>query len=291
LTHRIHEILKNHSSELLTEWLAVLTSSGARRDAVIREAELREQCSDFLRLLTQASQQGNLTDIQSSTFTPIRELLERLSRSRGLQGFSPSETATFIFSFKQPLFDRLRREAATQPQAVADDMWTATQLLDKLGLFTTEVHQRAREEVILRQQQEMMELSTPVVQLWDRIVALPLIGTLDSGRTQTVMETLLQRIVETGAEIAIVDITGVPTVDTLTAQHLIKTVTATRLMGAECVISGIRPQIAQTIVHLGVDLSDVVTKSSIAGAFRWALRRLDKNIASSPAGAPAAGKV
>ncbi|MET0405017.1 MAG: STAS domain-containing protein [Cystobacter sp.] len=289
MTNRIHEILKNHSSELLTEWLAALTSSGVRRDGLMKEAELREQCSEFLRLFTQASQQGLGTDIKSSTFTPIRDLLERLSRSRGLQGFSPSETATFIFSFKHPLFERLRREAVTQPQAAAEDMWTATLLLDKLGLFTTEVHQRTREEVIVRQQQEMMELSTPVVQLWDRIVALPLIGTLDSGRTQTVMETLLQRIVETGAEIAIVDITGVPTVDTLTAQHLIKTVTATRLMGAECVISGIRPQIAQTIVHLGVDLSGVVTKSSLASAFRWALRRLNQNIAT-PAASSAPGK-
>jgi rsbT co-antagonist protein RsbR len=291
LSNRIHDVLKRYAAELQPEWLTAMTSNGVRRDALMKEAELREQCAEFMRLLTQATSQGNTTDINASVFTPVRDMLERLSRSRSLLGFSPSETATFIFSFKQPLFDRLRREAATQPQAAADDMWTATQLLDKLGLFTTEVHQRAREEVILRQQQEMMELSTPVVQLWDRIVALPLIGTLDSGRTQTVMETLLQRIVETGAEIAIVDITGVPTVDTLTAQHLIKTVTATRLMGAECVISGIRPQIAQTIVHLGVDLSDVVTKSSIAGAFRWALRRLDKNIASSPAGAPAAGKV
>jgi rsbT co-antagonist protein RsbR len=255
----------------------------------MKEGELREQCAEFLRLLTQVSQHGHVTDFNSPVYTPIRELLERLSRSRSLQGFSPAETATFIFSFKQPLFDWLRREAANQPLQVAEEMWSATQLLDKLGLFTTEVHQRTREEVIMRQQQEMLELSTPVVQLWDRIVALPLIGTLDSGRTQTVMETLLQRIVETGAEIAIIDITGVPTVDTLTAQHLIKTVTATRLMGAECVISGIRPQIAQTIVHLGVDLSGVVTKSSLAGAFRWALRRLNQNVQAPGSQAP--GKV
>jgi rsbT co-antagonist protein RsbR len=216
-------------------------------------------------------------------------MLDRLSRARSLQGFSPSETATFIFSFKQPVFERLRRELASQPQSLADELWNITSLLDKLGLYTTEVHQRTREEVIVRQQQEMLELSTPVVQLWDRIVCLPLIGTLDSGRTQTVMESLLQRIVETGAEIAIIDITGVPTVDTLTAQHLIKTVTATRLMGAECVISGIRPQIAQTIVHLGVDLAGVVTKSSVAGAFNWALRRLSQTVAQ-PSSRGAAGK-
>jgi rsbT co-antagonist protein RsbR len=277
LTTRIHEILKKYQSELLEEWLTAMTTGGVRRDALMKEGELREQCAEFLRLLLRISERVNVTDTQSSEFAPIREMLDRLSRARGLQGFSPAETATFIFSFKQPLFERLRREYAGEPKVVADEMWSATLLLDRLGLYTTEVHQRAREEVIVRQQQEMMELSTPVVQLWDRIVALPLIGTLDSGRTQTVMETLLQRIVETSAEIAIIDITGVPTVDTLTAQHLIKTVTATRLMGAECIISGIRPQIAQTIVHLGVDLADVVPKSSLAGAFNWALKRLDQS--------------
>ncbi|WP_257462141.1 STAS domain-containing protein [Archangium lipolyticum] len=289
MTTRIHEILKKYPSELLTEWFTSMTTGGMRRDALLKEGELREQCAEFLRLLTQATEHGNVTDITGSGFASVRDMLERLSRSRSLQGFSPSETATFIFSFKQPLFDRLRRELASQPEAVADAMWGATLLLDKMGLYTTEVHQRTREEVIVRQQQEMLELSTPVVQMWDRIVALPLIGTLDSGRTQTVMETLLQRIVETGAEIAIIDITGVPTVDTLTAQHLIKTVTATRLMGAECVISGIRPQIAQTIVHLGVDLAGVVTKSSLAGAFSWALKRLNQSLGSQGQRAP--GKV
>lgn len=290
MTTRIHEILKKYPSELLGEWVAVMSSSGMRRDTLMKEAELREQCQEFLRLLMQATAQGGSgADLQSPTYTGLRELLDRLSRSRGQQGFSPGETATFVFSLKQPLFERLRREYASQPQVVADEMWNVTTLLDKMGLYTTEVHQRTREEVIMRQQQEMMELSTPVVQLWDRIVALPLIGTLDSGRTQTVMETLLQRIVETGAEIAIVDITGVPTVDTLTAQHLIKTVTATRLMGAECVISGIRPQIAQTIVHLGVDLAGVVTKSSLAGAFQWALRRLHQTVVP-PGSRAAAGK-
>ncbi len=288
MTTRIHEILRKYPSELLDEWLAVMATSGVRRDALMKEAELREQCSEFLRLLTRAVEQGNVSDTAAGPFASVREMLERLSRSRGLQGFSPAETATFIFSLKQPLFNRLRSEYAQDAQAVADEMWSATQLLDKLGLYTTEVHQRTREEVIVRQQQEMMELSTPVVQLWDRIVALPLIGTLDSGRTQTVMETLLQRIVETGAEIAIIDITGVPTVDTLTAQHLIKTVTATRLMGAECVISGIRPQIAQTIVHLGVDLADVATKSSLASAFNWALKRLNQTIGTSAHRASAA---
>ena len=192
----------------------------------------------------------------------------------GLQGFSPSETATFVFSHKQPLFSRIRRELGKDADALAEETWRATELLDQLGLYTTEVYQKSREEVITRQQQEMLELSTPVVKLWDGILALPLIGTLDSERTQVVMESLLQKIVDTGAEVAIIDITGVPTVDTLVAQHLIKTVTAARLMGADCIISGIRPQIAQTIVHLGVNLADITTKASLADAFAVALGRM-----------------
>ena len=176
----------------------------------------------------------------------------------------------FIFSLKQPLFDRLQSSADGN---AVNRIWPANILLDRLGLYTTEVFQRGREQVIIRQQQELMELSTPVVTLWEGILALPLIGTLDSARTQVVMESLLQRIVDTGAAIAIIDITGVPTVDTLTAQHLLKTVAAARLMGADCIISGIRPQIAQTIVHLGVDLATVITKATLADAFAIALKR------------------
>jgi rsbT co-antagonist protein RsbR len=179
----------------------------------------------------------------------------------------------FVFSLKQPLFAALREAVGDDARALAEEMWAATQLVDQLGLYTTEAHQRGREEVIRRQQQDMLELSTPVVRLWEGTLALPMIGTLDSARTQVMMETLLQQIVETEADVAILDITGVPTVDTLTAQHILKTVTAARLMGAECIISGIRPQIAQTIVHLGVDLGDVTTKATLADAFRLALQR------------------
>jgi rsbT co-antagonist protein RsbR len=186
--------------------------------------------------------------------------------------------ALFVFSLKQPLFEMLRAESGTDGARLADETWTLSTLLDKLGLYTTEVFQKGREEVIARQQEEMLELSTPVVQLWDGILALPLIGTLDSGRTQVVMENLLEKIVETGAGIAVIDITGVPTVDTLVAQHLLKTVAAARLMGAECIISGIRPQIAQTIVHLGVSLDEVVTKASLADAFAVALERTGRRV-------------
>jgi rsbT co-antagonist protein RsbR len=193
---------------------------------------------------------------------------------RARQGGAPAETATFIFSFKEPLFARVREEYRGDPEGFARELWTASLLLDKLGLLTTEAFQRTREDLIARQQRELLELSTPVVALWEGILGVPLIGTLDSERTQVIMENLLQRIVDTGASIAIIDITGVPTVDTLVAQHLLKTVSAARLMGAECIISGIRPQIAQTIVHLGVDLGNVVTKATLADALILALARV-----------------
>jgi rsbT co-antagonist protein RsbR len=222
---------------------------------------------------------GNLNDIASSAWAPVRDFLAEISRTRARQGFTATETATFILSLKLPLFARLRQEYANDAAALGAEIWTATELIDKLALITADVYQKTREEVIVRQQQELMELSTPVVKLWDGILALPLIGTLDSARTQVVMESLLQRILQTGAAIAIIDITGVPTVDTLVAQHLLKTVAAARLMGADCIISGVRPQIAQTIVHLGVDLGDVGTKATLADAFRQALRRTGQGIA------------
>jgi rsbT co-antagonist protein RsbR len=264
------QLLKNHETELLGEWVRE-QMSGLRSGARIKESELRSQSGEFLSMLRQATQDGNVTDVHSAAFSRVRDMLRDLSRTRGIQGFSPSETATFVFSLKRPLFARIRRELANDVDGLAEVTWAATELLDKLGLYTTEVYQKNREEVIARQQQELLELSTPVVKLWDGVLALPMIGTLDSARTQVVMESLLQRIVETGAEVAIIDITGVPTVDTLTAQHLIKTVTAARLMGADCIISGIRPQIAQTIVHLGVDLANITTKATLADAFRRAL--------------------
>ena len=185
----------------------------------------------------------------------------------------------FIFAAKEPMFNEVRGEGGTSADQLTADLIALTVLLDGLGLYTTEMYQKGREELIRRQERDLLELSTPVVTLWDGILALPMIGTLDSGRTQVAMEALLQRIVETGSQIAILDITGVPTVDTLTAQHLLKTVTAARLMGAECIISGIRPQIAQTIVHLGIDLGDVITKATLADAFRIALARTGRAVA------------
>jgi rsbT co-antagonist protein RsbR len=282
---RLPEILKKYEGELLTDWLREQKAAGVRPD-LINDVELRDQSSEFLRLFREATAGGNVTDIQRADWAPVREMLTRLSRTRGLQGFSSSETATFLFSAKQPIFARMRKELGGNTEGLLEEVLIVSALLDKLGLFTTEAHLKAREELINRQQQAMLELSTPVVELYRGILALPLIGTLDSNRTQTVMESLLARIVETGSETAIIDITGVPTVDTLTAQHLLKTVTATRLMGADCIISGIRPQIAQTIVHLGVDLGDVTTKASLAGAFALALQRSGLGISKVRAPAP-----
>jgi len=272
-TSKIPEILADHEVDLLAEWVADREASGPERGP-----ELRATCAEFLRRLLEAVRGGHLDDIHRSEWSGLREMLEKLSRNRGRQGFTPTETATFVLSFKKPLFARLKTALSGNPEALADELWASSSLLDRLGLWTTEVHQHAREEVIFRQQQEMLELSTPVVKLWDGILALPMIGTLDSSRTQVVMESLLQKIVETGSEVAIIDITGVPLVDTLVAQHLLKTVTAARLMGADCIISGIRPQIAQTIVHLGVDLAGVTTKATLADALALALRRLQLKV-------------
>jgi rsbT co-antagonist protein RsbR len=249
---------------------------------------LREQSREFVVLFRSAVGSGVPFSVGSTEWAAVRDYLDGVSRSRALQGFTTSETAAFVLSLKQPLFTRLRQQLANDAGALAEAMWVTTVVLDKLALITTEIYQKSREEVISRQQQELLELSTPVVELWTGILALPLIGTLDSARTQVVMESLLQAIVRTGASIAIIDITGVPTVDTLVAQHLLKTVAAARLMGADCIISGIRPQIAQTIVHLGVDLSAVSTKATLADAFTLALRKTRSTLSVDAKPAPAA---
>jgi rsbT co-antagonist protein RsbR len=269
---RLAAIIKSHEKDLLGEWVKAQLAASTMRGDLLNENDLREQSRNFLAGVQGAAQKGELEDIGSPAWAEVKRGLDELSRSRALAGFSPSETAMFVFSLKQPLFTRLRGEIK-DAETLAQELWTATVLLDKLGLYTTEVFQKSRESVIDRQSRELLELSTPVVELWDDILALPLVGTLDSERTQIVMESLLQKIVSTGASIAIIDITGVPTVDTLVAQHLLKTVSATRLMGADCIISGIRPQIAQTIVHLGVNLGEVITKATLADAFQVALKR------------------
>jgi len=270
---RTSEILRQNEQNLLTEWLQHQLSAKAFRSGRLKESELREQSLEFLSAFIRALQSGKTFDSDSSAWSEVRDVLGHLSRSRAAQGFTSGETAVFVFSLKQPVFARLRQELSRDPAALAEETWAISTLIDQLGLYTVDLYQKGREEVISRQQQELMELSTPVVKLWEGVLALPLIGTLDSSRTQVVMENLLEQIVSTGASLAIIDITGVPTVDTLVAQHLLKTVAAARLMGADCIISGIRPQIAQTIVHLGVELGNVITKASLADAFAIALER------------------
>ncbi|HEX2446500.1 MAG TPA: STAS domain-containing protein [Vicinamibacterales bacterium] len=278
----LSEILRSDEKALLADWLVQQTATVGMRSALLTRGELEEQSRRFLSSLRDAVERGGV-DAESPAFAPIRQHLEELSQDRARLGYTPTETATFVFSLKQPIFARLRERYKNDPEALADATWEATQLLDRLGLFTNEAFQKGRDQLIIRQQEEMLELSTPVITLWEGVLALPLIGTLDSARTQIVMENLLNRIVDTGAPLAIIDITGVPTVDTVTAQHLLKTVAAARLMGADCILSGIRPQIAQTIVHLGVDLGDVITKATLADAFAVALKRSGLSIQRAPA--------
>ncbi|TAJ97096.1 MAG: STAS domain-containing protein [Reyranella sp.] len=268
-------------AEILADWVSTLNL----KDTRMTPQEAESQGRAFLHALGKAVSQGNAMDLRGAEYIDVREVLQSFSRSRALQGFSPTETATFIFSLKRSVFVQVRKTA--KGDGAYDLLWNVTQLIDQLGLFTVETYQKTREELIARQGKEIEELSTPVVKLWDGIVALPLIGTLDSGRTQVVMQNLLETIVQTEAEIAIIDITGVPMVDTLTAQHLLKTVSAARLMGADCIISGIRPQIAQTIVQLGVELN-VVSKATLADALALALRRTGRVVSKMKLQSPSA---
>ena len=278
---KVATVLRKHEDDLVNEWLRDLKSGGAEKDSRISDSQLREQAKEFISLLQEASQGTEDADLSGRDWSAIKAFLEDMSRNRVMQGFTSDETARFIFSFKKPLFSRLRKELGSDAAALADETWLATDILDQLGMLTVRAFQKSREDVIDRQREELLKLSTPVVKLWDGVLALPMIGTLDSARTQIVMESLLQRLVETGAQIAIIDITGVPTVDTLVAQHLLKTVTAIRLMGADCIISGIRPQIAQTIVHLGVELQGVMTKATLADALALALKRSGLTVTKS----------
>lgn len=267
----LSDLISKNQSELVEAWNRELAANPTKSPGRISAAELRTQTTSLLQLIVSALQSNQ--DVSSSAWQRTREFLEETSRSRALLGFDWAEIATFIFSLKKPLFAVVRRACAADPNELAERTWQSSQLVDELGLHTVRSFQTVREAVINRQQTELLELSTPVVKLWEGVLALPLIGTLDSARTQVVMESLLKAIVDTNSETAILDITGVPTVDTLVAQHLMRTVTAIRLMGADCIISGVRPQIAQTIVHLGIDLTDISTKATLADALSLALKR------------------
>lgn len=274
---KLPEIIKKHEDEIRTGWLKFMLMSVRRAD-LMNDAELDLQARDLLSGIVEGVRSGDITHLDGPSWSRVRDQMQSISVSRAQQGFTPSETATFVLSLKQPLFNLIRKELGKSADAMFEEIWSANLLLDRLALFTTEAFMATREQLISRQQQELLELSTPVVKLWDGILALPIIGTLDSARTQVVMESLLQAVVQTNSRYAIIDITGVPTVDTLVAQHLLKTITAARLMGAECIISGVRPQIAQTIVHLGIDLAQVVTKAKLADAFALVLQKSGRTV-------------
>lgn len=266
----IAKLMQKKKKQILEDWMtAQLADDGLREDLMSNE-ELREQSEELLSTLLKVVNDKNLSDTQSSEFEPVHEILGGICISRARQGFSPRETGVYIFSLKDALLNALQSELKSDPASLLDAIFKVSRLMDSMGVVTFETFIKGREEVILRQTDEITEISTPVIRVWDGILALPIIGTLDSARTQVVMENLLQEIVESGSTIAILDISGVPAVDSLVAQHLIKTVAATRLMGAECIISGIRPEIAQTIVHLGIDLSNIVTKATLASALKYA---------------------
>ncbi len=267
----IAQLLKANSAQVLQDWLSEVKTSSSGALSGNAEAEAAKVLKAFQAGVEADADPGRLED---NGWGALRDTLSSLSRSGAAQGASAAETSHFVLSFKRPLFAALQKALSSKPTELVAAIWAISNIVDKMAQHTMSAYQLSREEVIKRQQEELLELSTPVVKLWEGVLAVPMIGTLDSSRTQLVMEALLQRIVDTGSEIAIVDITGVPTVDTLVAQHLLKTVTAIRLMGADCIISGVRPQIAQTIVHLGIDLHGITTKASLADALALAIKKL-----------------
>jgi rsbT co-antagonist protein RsbR len=270
----IAKLLQKKKKQLLESWMTKQLSDAMLRDDLMSNEDLREQSNELLDELLKAVSSDHVEDIEAPAFEQVKEVLSGISISRARQGFSPRETGIYVFSLKEAIQQVLREEIRDDMQLLYQSTLSFNKLLDSLGMVTFETYIKGREEVILRQTDEITEISTPVIKVWEGILALPIIGTLDSARTQVVMENLLQEIVETGSTIAILDISGVPAVDSLVAQHLIKTVAATRLMGAECIISGIRPEIAQTVVHLGIDLSNIVTKASLASALKHAFGML-----------------
>lgn len=280
----VTSIFKDFRTSIQTAWFDELKRTASQLRGRVSGEELQARGTEFIDLMVRslATDAQGLSTVDQAA---LDRFFDEFARDRVAQGFNSEETATFVFSLKRPVFDALRQVAGGDPERLGVLVWDATQLLDRLGLRAVGSFQRMREAVIERQQAELLELSTPVVKLWQDVLALPMIGTLDSSRTQVVMEALLTRIAETEAAIAIIDITGVPTVDTQVAQHLIKTVTAIRLMGADCIISGVRPQIAQTIVHLGVDLGNVTTKATLADALALAMKRTGHTVVRAAASA------
>jgi rsbT co-antagonist protein RsbR len=269
----IFEILKQSQQVILEKWLQNLKNQQGHLDDAISSYEIKEQSNELLTLLVSNLNAQNIEDKNSRGMEAVVECLSEISINRAKQGYSPKETEQFVRGLKNAILT-VFEEQISDASTLYMESKKINNLFDNLSLITFETFIKGREEIILRQTDEISEISTPVIKVWDGILAMPIIGTLDSARTQVVMENLLQAIVETGSSIAILDISGVPAVDSLVAQHLMKTVAATRLMGAECVISGIRPEIAQTIVHLGIDLSNIITKATLAHALKFSFQTL-----------------
>lgn len=263
------KIFQKKKGSILENWMNAQVADDGLREDLMSNEDLRAQSEELLSALVDNLTDSNIDDTASGDFDSIKDILASISISRAKQGYSPRETGLFILSLKDALLGTLSSEIKDIDTLYRQSM-VINKVVDTFVVHSFETFIKGREEVILRQTDEIAEISTPVIRVWDGILALPIIGTLDSSRTQIVMESLLQEIVDSGSSIAILDISGVPAVDSLVAQHLIKTVAATRLMGAECIISGIRPEIAQTVVHLGIDLSQIITKASLASALRTA---------------------
>lgn len=277
----ISKVFLKKKKQILEQWMKNQLADESLREDLMSNEELRIESEELLEALVRSLNDNNLADAQSADFENVTEILSGISISRARQGFSPRETGAYIFSLKEALLQIIQEELKSDPAQLASIMLKLNKLIDSFSITTFETFIKGREEVILRQTDEITEISTPVIRLWDGILALPIIGTLDSARTQVVMESLLQEIVVTGSSIAILDISGVPAVDSLVAQHLLKTISATRLMGAECIISGIRPEIAQTVVHLGIDLSTIITKATLASALKYAFAVLQLEVRKS----------
>lgn len=270
----IVKLLQRKKKQVYETWINAQLADATLRDDLMSNEELREQSNELLDALLKALTDKNIDNPESSEFEAVFEILQGISISRARQGFSPKETGAYVLSLKQAFFQILQQDIKDDEGTLVEAVLRINKFMDSMSMLTFETFLKGREEVILRQTSEITEISTPVIRIWDGILALPIIGTLDSQRTQVVMENLLQEIVESSSTIAILDISGVPAVDSLVAQHLIKTVAATRLMGAECIISGIRPEIAQTVVHLGIDLSSIVTKATLSSALKHAFSLL-----------------